>query len=275
MRTWSSLIAALAIVAPAAESADTENQQTWTEPLTGMEFVLVPEGCFRMGTDTPPEPQKLAPEQDELPQHEVCVDPFWMGRFEVTIAQWQQVMGGGSTGDGQLPVTLISREAVVRFLERLSAKSELPTGELRLPTEAEWEYACRGGDPEYGGIGSTYEHLQWLQGVAHYMRRDEPGPFPVGQKEANPWGLNDMLGNVWEMVADGYDEKAYEQHLLFNPEIKRSGGDRSVIRGGSFVSSARQTRCGERNYILDADPLPTVGFRLARDLASQPGAEVE
>ena len=139
-----------------------------------MEFVWVPGGCYRMGSNSG--------EDDEQPVHEVCVDGFWLGKYEVTQAEWQRVMGNNPShfkGDRN-PVEIVSWDDAQEFIKRLNAKGN---GTFRLPTEAEWEYAARSGgkDEKYAG-GNDVDRVAW------YKSNSGGKTHPVGTKAPNgPW----------------------------------------------------------------------------------------
>ncbi|HEY3326501.1 MAG TPA: formylglycine-generating enzyme family protein [Novimethylophilus sp.] len=245
--------------------------KTWTEPATGMQFVAVPKGCFQMGSAKPVPPPAdsywaqigfaKSLSEDEVPQHEVCVDAFWMGKFEVRIKEWQQIMAtADAPGDGKdLPAAKVTWAQARDFAERLSTRSG-GKYRFRLPTEAEWEYACLAGrkykfeprpDP------------QELNKVAWYQFRT-PKPSVVGALKANAFGLHDMQGNVWEWVGDGYLADGYTRHALYNPRVEADTGPR-VIRGGSFRTELEQTRCAKRGHYPADDALDSIGLRLVRE----------
>lgn len=125
----------------------------------------------------------------------------------------------------------------------------------RLPTEAEWEYACR--------VGDTVRHEENLDAMAWYDKNSESHTHEAGEKQPNDWGLYDMYGNMWEWCQDRYDRNYYRQRLSIDPQGPASGAHR-VIRGGSWSSSVALLRARHR----DAEPpdyrSPTIGFRLVR-----------
>lgn len=244
--------------------------QTWTEPKTGLPFVWVPKGCFQMGTEQniPPPEDTLWPHlgparnlaSDEQPRHEVCVDGFWISKFETRKGDWQRIMGAKVESQGaKLPVAGVSWAQARSFAERLTGASG-GKFRFRLPTEAEWEYACRAGskdEPVPSGREATDR--------AWYNKNEDGKATPreAGKLAANAFGLHDMLGNVWEWAEDSYRADAYARHALYNP---RSDGatDSRVIRGGSHRSEAVQMRCAKRGNYPAAETLGTVGFRLVR-----------
>ena len=235
------LVAVLAAVAPAPRRID---------PLTGMAFVLVPAGSFRMGT--PPGEKRREP-QERL--HPVSIArPFYLGVHEVTQAEWETVTGGrpsAHAGCGRCPVERITYHDVERLLAGLNARSAWAG--FRLPTEAEWEYACRaGGAAAYGARGSIDRR------EANY---DGAGTRPAGSYAPNAWGLFDMSGNVWEWTSDSY--APYPGGAA--PDRAGFTADRQVIRGGSWRFGADSARCGLRYTHRPGDRGDSLGVRLAHD----------
>lgn len=242
---------------------------SWQEPLTGMVFVKLPKGCFQMGNRRPvayvepypghPLTSSKFPFVDELPQHEVCVDAFWIGKYEVRADEWQRVMGGGAPR-ADLPATGMSWDEAEQFATKLG---QLAGGQdrFRLPTEAEWEYACRAGAKQ--DVVATYGkplNDAWYATGGSEMKGEAQ---VVGQLPANAFGLHDTLGNVWEWVQDAYQSKAYRQHALFNPLIRAATAQR-VIRGASYRSEPLQVRCAKRGFYAANQSLGTIGLRLVR-----------
>ncbi|WP_169400689.1 caspase family protein [Desulfobacter curvatus] len=195
---------------------------TWTEPVTGMMFVWVPEGCFRMGSNSG--------NNDEKPVHQVCLDGFWMGKTKVTQGQWKKIMGNNPSyfkSGNSHPVEQISCYDTKIFLSKLNAQ----TGQdFKLPSEAQWEYAARSGGKEetYAG-GNHFNQLAWYRGNSGDQTHS------VATKSSNGLGLYDMSGNVWEWCEDVHDENAYSKHAPKNPLVSSSVTPRAsrVIRGGS------------------------------------------
>lgn len=243
-------VALLAFVATAEPQAG-----RWLEPQSGIEFVRFGAGCFLMGH----EPGDAKADADEAPRHEVCVDTFWIGRTEVTRGQWRRANAAGPTGpqeDDHRPIDSVSWEAAVAFAAQLSAQS--PDGtRFRLPTEAEWEFACtdRGLPSRYAGDFSP-SLAAWSAGTSPDWH-----PQPVAELAPTDMGLFDLSGNVHEWVADGYDPAAYTRHELRNP-LRDTGGERRVVRGGSVLSAVEDVRCAARNWLHADEVLPTVGLRL-------------
>lgn len=242
----------------------------WREPVTGMAFVALPKGCFRMGSvDAHPIRGSLQLARtgfagslaaDELPRHEVCLDRFWIGQFEVRADEWQLVMGmPPPSGHGPQPASGLTWDAAQAFAARLT---ELAGGRdsFRLPTEAEWEYACRAGSRSNDvPLGVQRSDAAWYNHSPAAPRL----PQPVGQLKANAWRVHDMLGNVWEWVADAYVADAYRNHVLFSPVVS-NGGEVRVLRGASVRSEPMQVRCATRASYPRDESLPQIGLRLVR-----------
>lgn len=258
----------LAVASPATH-ADT-TAAAWTDPVTGIEFVRIPKGCFRMGRENPvpfpwwaqrtPIPAGALAGRDEMPRHEVCLDEFWMSRHEVGIEAWRKVMGPAPhAGAPGTPVSGVTWQQATDFATVLSRMAGA-TARFRLPTEAEWEYACRGGTTE-----EIVANDAELASVAWYgipgQRVDTP--TKVGQRAANPFGLFDMLGNAWEWVQDSYGADSYGRHDLYNPVVNLAGANR-VLRGASHRSEPFNVRCGKRAHYPADGALPAFGFRLVR-----------
>ena len=292
--------------------------QIWIEPITGMEFVWVPGGCFKMGSPLTKLPEETSLKskplwyrlaagiscvfpvgcagkktisfrekhgfsKDEAPAHKVCVDGFWMGRYEVTIGQYlefleatenehgicdwnkfgdtldcplqkkngEYVLSGSRFGQQKnQPMIFVSWHAANSFADWLSRH----TGKnFRLPTEAEWEYAARSG-----GMMESYSGGEDLDHLACYSKNSEtPVEYPgklyfktttreVGSKTPNGLGLYDMTGNVWEWCQDWYNAQYYARSPKNNPQGPSSGSYR-VIRGGSCNSEQWELRTTNRN----------------------------
>ncbi|MCW5209962.1 formylglycine-generating enzyme family protein, partial [Desulfobulbus sp. US1] len=216
------------------------------DPATGMELVYVPKGCFQMGSNE---------YDDEKPVHEVCVDGFWMGKYEVTQGQWQKIMGDNPAGfkkGDKYPVEQVSWEDAQKFITQLKKRSGK---EYRLPTEAEWEYAAR------AGASYKYSGGDDLDAVAWYGDNSGGSTHSVGQKKANAFGLYDMSGNVWEWCADWYGEKYYASSPKNNPTGPDSGTGR-VLRGGGWFDRPVYCPSVYRNDRGPGNRRGNVGFRL-------------
>jgi formylglycine-generating enzyme required for sulfatase activity len=285
-------------------------EQTITSSI-GLELTLIPAGEFLMGSPA----LETDRSEHEGPQHRVRItQPFYMGTYEVTQAEWQAVMGSNpswfsSTGIGKekvagldtsrCPVEMVTWFDAIEFCNRLSqrdglspyyqlsnteaestdeARDPIIAGNVsvlggngyRLPTEAEWEYACRAGTTTPFHFGSTNNGAQAnIDGNYPYGTATK-GPYlvrttSVGKYVANAFGLSDMHGNVWEWCFDRYDETAYSSRsgTTSDPVVTSSAEDRRVLRGGSWNNYARNSRSAKRFWsspdLRDID----VGFRVA------------
>jgi formylglycine-generating enzyme required for sulfatase activity/serine/threonine protein kinase len=232
---------------------------TWKDPITGMEFVWVPGGTFLMGGG---HWAGGAVEGREKPVHEVKMDGFWLGKYEVTQGQWEQIRGRNPAhfkkGD-TYPVEKVSWLEAQEFIKSLNNQSS-ETDTFSLPTEAQWEYAARSGGKEelYAG-GNSIDEFAWHGG------NSGASTHPVGQKRPNGLGIYDMSGNVWEWCEDTFSDGAYSRHQQHNPVLRDSqAGNWRVIRGGSWPlppNSARTTYRGRTDPQFRGDH---IGFRLVR-----------
>ncbi len=194
-------------------------------------FVQIPAGEFMMGSENG--------RDDEKPVHKVRISqPFEMGKYQVTQEQWQAVMGDNPSyfkGEANLPVEQVSWDDVQEFLKRLNAKNN--GYQYRLPTEAEWEYACRAGTT--GDYAGNIDEMAW------YGKNSGVKTHPVRQKKPNLWGLYDMHDNVREWCADWYGENYYQQSSEVDP-IGPSTGSGRVLRGGCWYLYAAYLRAANR-----------------------------
>jgi formylglycine-generating enzyme required for sulfatase activity/tRNA A-37 threonylcarbamoyl transferase component Bud32 len=221
----------------------------------GIEFVDIPAGKFQMGEG----PSAVAV---------TLTRPFYMGVHEVTNAQWNRVMGSVPSGwkEDARPVGQVSWEDAVEFCRKLSAlPEERKAGRMyRLPTEAEWEYACRAGTTtqySFGADGQILDDYGWFDGNSGNETH------LVGQKKPNAWGLYDMHGNVWEWCGDWHGD--YPDGEVTDPQGPSSGSLR-VNRGGSWYATAGGCRSAERSWSRPSRRDDDLGFRLA---LSPSGAE--
>jgi formylglycine-generating enzyme required for sulfatase activity len=220
-----------------------------------MEFVFIKGGCFEMG-DTFGDGSK-----DEKPVHDVCVDDFYLGKYEVTQGQWQAVMGANPSYfkncGSNCPVETVSWNDVQEFISRLNQRSGK---RFRLPTEGEWEYAARSGGKweKWSGTNSEGELGQY----AWYIGNSGSRTHVVGEKRPNRLGLYDMTGNIWEWCSDWYGENYYQGSPRNNPEGPGNGSTR-VLRGGSWNGSPRKVRAADRfGLVPTLRAISLVGFRL-------------
>ena len=192
-----------------------------------MELVLVRPGSFVMGDERGG--------AGERPAHKVTVTkPFFIGKYLVTQRQWEAVMGNNPSWfqGAAKPVENITWDDCQVFLAKLGEKCGGGTEAFSLPTEAQWEYACRAGSTaqySFGDDGAGLGEYAWFSGNS----RNET--HPVGEKKPNAWGLYDMHGNVWQWCADGYDAEYYKASPASNP-AGPAGKDYAVIRGGGWES---------------------------------------
>ncbi|MEM7375195.1 MAG: formylglycine-generating enzyme family protein [Bacteroidota bacterium] len=213
----------------------------------GFEMIYVTGGAFMMGSESREAPAR------ERPVHPVHLDDFYIGQFPVTQEIWKAVMGQENNpsffeGDAR-PVETVSWDRCQRFLQQLNER----TGNAyRLPTEAEWEYAGRGGQHSQG---YRYAGSDLLDEVGWFWDNADQESKDVGQKQPNELGLYDMSGNVWEWCEDWYSEKYYKEcaaeGIVRNPKGPNQGAPR-VIRGGSWYDYSQDCRStNRRNYWLE------------------------
>ena len=223
-------------------------------PLAGMTFVSIPAGSYRMGSPD----SEHGRDGDEGPVHTVTLDAFQIMSTEVTQAMWSELMGTNPSkfkGDN-LPVESVSWNDAQDFIRKLNQRDA--NWNYRLPTEAEWEYACRAGSQSAYHFGNSASQLGQY---AWYSGNSDNNTHPVGQKQPSDWGLYDMHGNVWEWCSDWYAQ--YGSGSVSNPTGPQSGSSR-VFRGGSGTSFASLLRCAYRGNFAPSDTFLNLGFRLVR-----------
>jgi formylglycine-generating enzyme required for sulfatase activity len=251
----------------------------------GFEMVRVPEGWFEMGS------REGRPE--ESPRHRVWIDSFLMDRYEVTQEKYAKLVGKNPSSfgeDPQCPVDSVSWKDAVLFCNLRSRAEGLEpcyqkkdgewecnfeAGGYRLPTEAEWEYACRAGsDASYSFGSDSRQGSEFCWSKENSSKR----PHPVGQKKPNAWGLYDMHGNVAEWCNDAFSKNYYRESPERNPRGP-AGGDVKVVRGGGWnygVENCRSAwRNGENFQILDTCITDHIGIRCARKLTANPQPRTE
>ncbi len=292
--------------------------ETIPESAVRFDMVAVPGGVFRMGSP-PDEPGRG---EDEGPRRPVQVGHFWMGKLEVTWREYQAYYAATATrgkneaglesdavtgptppygspdqgwGQGRRPAITMTHYAATKYCQWLS---EVTGREYRLPTEAEWEYACRAGNAEayffqapgaagwFTGPSPREASPEELDRYAWYRANSRDRTHPAGLKQPNPWGLYDMLGNVKEFCLDFYAPDVlarYPEGLVIDPRGPESG-EEHVVRGGAYSSRAAALRSAARGHTrhrqwLETDPQTPksvwwysdnneVGFRVVRPYAT-------
>lgn len=217
-----------------------------------LELLIVPAGKFTMGSPIS-EPGRT---NNEL-EHEVTISKsFFLGKYEVTQAQWEAIMdeNPSSEGGAKLPVTDVSYEDCQKFIKKLNEKT---SGGFRLPTEAEWEYACRAGTKTSYAFGERFGKDQ-----ANFYDSNIGKPVAVGSYKPNAFGFYDMHGNVDEWCNDWYGP--YAKEPISNPKGPTEGKYK-ILRGGAFNFDASYQRSAIRNFIRPTDRDHNLGFRIARN----------
>lgn len=212
-------------------------------------MVFVKGGRFRMGSND---------DEDERPPHEVELSDFMIGKYEVTQLEWESVMATNPSfwkGD-DYPIENVSWDDIQTFLKKLNQQ----TGHrYRLPTEAEWEYAARGGEKSKGYL---YSGSDSLDEVAWYENNSDGRTHKVGLLKPNELGLYDMNGNVWEWCQDWYDIMYYKHSVPKNPPGPATG-ESKVLRGGSWYDDSHAYKTTFRNWYQPRRAFKNDGFRLA------------
>ncbi len=217
---------------------------------TGIEMVFIPAGSFKMGSPA----SEAGRHRDETPVHTVHIsNGFYLGKYQVTQEQWQKIMGNNPAkfkeSGTRAPVENVDWDQCQAFC-RLAGSG------LRLPTEGEWEYACRAGTTTAFCYGDSLDSTMANFDGNYPYGNGSKGPYrkstvPVGQFQPNAWGLYDMHGNVWEWCQDGYDENYYQNSPRKDPP-GASGSEiiSRVVRGGSWYGNAKSTRSANRNRLV-------------------------
>lgn len=219
---------------------------------TKMEFVLIQPGTFMMGD--------AGGYSDEVPVHQVKITkPFYLGKYEVTQKQWEIVMGANPSRftNSSNPVENVSWANCQTFVKKLDERFAASGATFSLPTEAQWEYACRAGDASKYGVGNDESALG---DYAWFDTNANKATHPVGEKKPNAWGLHDMQGNVWEWCADWYDAKYYSQSLVQDPAGPSVGVYR-LVRGGGWNSFAPHCRPANRLLYTPTGHHASLGLR--------------
>jgi len=236
----------------------------WVEPFTEMIFIQIPGGCFQMGSN----------HKKSGPIHEVCVGDFYLGKYEVTQGEWQKVMGRNpskSKNSSRHPVEMVSYYDIQEFITNLNSKGKT---NFRLPYEAEWEYAAKGGKRQFqystknGSINSSSVNFdsEGIFSIGFLLRSSEDGfkdSAPVGSFPLNFFGIADMTGNLWEWVHDYFGKAYYASSAKNNPKGPEKGKYR-IFRGGSWNDSNVDYLSTSFRYLKKPGyKNNTVGFRLA------------
>ncbi|MCC6858686.1 MAG: SUMF1/EgtB/PvdO family nonheme iron enzyme [Bryobacterales bacterium] len=229
----------------------------------GMAMLLAPGGEFDIGDER---------WENTRPVHTVRVEPFYLGKFEVTQAEWKRVMGqnpSAQPGDA-LPVERVSWQDCQAFLAKLN--EQVPGGGFRLPTEAEWEYACRAGRAPVEG--EALARVAWYRGNSmvaekaggEFQQTEAWAPRAVGTREANPWGFHDMQGNVWEWCSSLFRPYVYKAED--GRESPGAAGMR-VMRGGGYADAADSLHPAFRHAERPDRRLRWNGLRVARSVRGE------
>ncbi len=232
--------------------------EVWVEAITQMPFVWMPASAYEMGCGE----WSGVCKAHEKPLHKVFLDGFWIAKYEVTQGQWTKIMGNNPSnfkkGDNY-PVESVSWYDAKKFIHKLE---DLTQGKYHfsLPTEAQWEYACRSG-----GEQEQYAGGDDVKALAYYNQEWTAGHTIVGSKQENGLGVYDMSGNVWEWVEDTYSNNAYESsvHGKKNPLYQDHGKNR-VYRGGGWFEYAGSQRCSARFDNDGNEKYYYIGFRIVR-----------
>jgi formylglycine-generating enzyme required for sulfatase activity len=220
-----------------------------------LEMVNLPAGQFLMGSpDSDPDAR-----DNEKPQHQVKVNSFAIGKYPVTQAQYEAVMGTNPSrfqNNPQNPVEKVSWNDAQAFCQKLS---QITGKTYRLPTEAEWEYACRAGTTTRFYFG---DDANQLGDYAWYYGNSQGTTHPVGQKKPNAWGLYDMSGNVWEWCEDNWHDNYIGAPTDGSAWLKNGNDNRSPLRGGSWFINPYYCRSAFRDYYDRRDFSVSIGFRV-------------
>jgi formylglycine-generating enzyme required for sulfatase activity len=218
-----------------------------------IELVLIQPGSFMMGDEEG--------DEEEKPVHKVTITkPFYIGKYEITQEQWQTLMGGNSSHfkGAKNPVDRVSWEDCQAFIKKLNEKFAASGATFSLPTEAQWEYACRAGSSDRYGFGNDASRL-----AEHGWFGDNSNgkTHPAGEKKPNAWGLYDMQGNLWEWCADWYEGNYYKKSPVTDPTGPTAVTSR-VLRGGSWADPAPYCRASYRYCLPPWFRVHGYGFRV-------------
>ena len=258
---------------PTDSENSSQNPETYTNSI-GMEFVQIPAGEFMMGSSSDEEGRN----DNEGPVHKVTFEkPYYLEKYEVTQGQWNAVMGSNPScfkGD-DLPVENVSWNDAQEFIKKLN---EMEGTEIyRLPSEAEWEYACRAGTTSsyfFGDNASKLGDYAWYNGFITSDERNQnqgeilsnESTHQVGQKKPNPWGLYDMYGNVWEFCLDKYHSD-YNDATSNGSALEDETSSMYVSRGSCWSDSAENCRSARRGSDFPDNRNNILGFRLLMEIS--------
>jgi len=258
---------ALQLAATAADSPKSRDKEIKIDLEKGVviELIRIEPNEFLMGS--PPSDDT----RGDRPQHKVRISkPFYLGKCEVTQALWMHVMGENpSTTENKpnTPVETVSWNDCQRFTEKLN--KIVSGGRFRLPTEAEWEYACRAGEKTRFSFGdgppSNSDPSPDLDANAWTSRNAGNAPHETGTKKPNPWGLHDMYGNVWEWCQDLYGPYETTKDEVLQDPLGKTGTER-VLRGGAFINWPDACQSDSRGSDKPTASSVFYGLRLARDV---------
>jgi|GEM_PF-723928 len=237
-----------------AKGAHREQVKTFKVKGVSFQTVYVPSGTFMMGSA----PDEQGHKSEETQYQATLTKGFWIGRTELTQELYQAVIGENPSyyRGPDLPVENLSWKDAVAFIEQLN--DLIPDGKFDLPTEAQWEYACRAGSKGaycFGNDRTELDQYAWLGDNTHSKVRLKP----VATKKPNAWGIYDMHGNLWEWCLDWYGE--YPRGSVKDPSGVSSGTEK-VCRGGSWLSGAGGVRCADRDHVPPGYANTSVGFRV-------------
>ncbi len=238
---------------------DLDDTSIFTSPSTGIQFVLIPAGEFEMGSS----PEEKDRSDSESPIHKMTIEnSFYLSRAQVTQKQWKKIMGNNPShfNSDDRPVEMVSWEDAQQFIAKLNEKEG--TDKYRLPSEAEWEYACRAGTQTRCFFGSDESKLDEY---AWYIGNSDSKTHAVGLKNPNPWGLYDMYGNIWEWVQDEWHED-YDGAPSNGTAWEDGNSLDRVSRGGSWLCSTVFCRSAGRFRRESESRFGNLGFRLLREL---------
>lgn len=242
--------------------AEHENEcifETFVSPSTDMKLVLLPAGEFDMGSSF----EEKGRSDCESPVHRVKIkNPFYIGKTQVTQRQWKKIMGTSPSNfkDEARPVEMVSWEEIQEFIKILNEMENID--KYRLPSEAEWEYACRAGTQSRYFFGD--DEIK-IGEYAWYTRNSGSKTHPVGKKKPNPWGLYDLNGNVWEWVQDSWHDN-YAGAPSDDSAWEDGDSSNRVSRGGSWYCDPDFCRSAARFSREPDKRLANLGLRLVREL---------